>query len=88
MGIRPLEPGCRRILIQPQPADLQSAAIRVPTILGPVSASFTQQDGIFSLSLDIPSGCSAQVVLPYGSKKQRIRELTSGHHELQVKADK
>jgi hypothetical protein len=85
MGIRPLEPGCRRILIQPQPGSLQSAEIQVPTILGPVNASFTHEDGTFTLNVNIPSGCTAQVVLPYGTKKQRVRELPSGHHVLQVK---
>lgn len=85
MGIRPLEPGCRRILIQPQPGSLQSAEIQVPTILGPVNASFTQEDGLFTLNVNIPSGCTAQIVLPYGTKKQRVRELPSGHHVLQVK---
>ena len=85
MGIRPLEPGCRRMLIQPQPGSLRSAEIQVPTILGPVKASFTQEDGLFTLDADIPPGCTAQVVLPYGTKKQRLHELQAGHHVLQAR---
>ena len=85
MGIRPLEPGWKRLIIQPQPGNLRYADIRVPTVKGNVSASFRRENGEFILRVHIPAGCAAQVVLPYGQTKERVRALTAGNHELRVK---
>ena len=85
MGIRPLEPGWKRLIIQPQPGNLRYADIRVPTVKGYVSASFRRENGEFILRVHIPAGCAAQVVLPYGQTKERVRALTAGDHELRVK---
>jgi len=87
MGIRPLEPGWKRFLIEPQPSNLESAEIQVPTIQGLVTAAFRQQGETFTLKVHIPSGTSAQVVLPYGRKKERVRNLSAGDHEISVKRE-
>lgn len=85
MGIRPLEPGWRRMIIQPQPGNLSYADIRVPTIRGYVSASFRRENGEFILHVHIPAGTTAKIVLPCGRTRERVRELTAGDHELRVK---
>ncbi len=36
MGLQPLEPGCTRVRIHPQPASLKWARATIPTLLGPV----------------------------------------------------
>jgi hypothetical protein len=65
MGIRPLEPGCTKILIQPQPGNLARAKIKVPTTHGSVFAQFeNHQKKSFVLDVEIPAGMTAQIDLP------------------------
>ena len=65
LGVRPLEPGFRRVLIQPQPASLSHVAGTVPTPLGPIVVAVdTQADGSRELQMSIPNGVIAQVQLP------------------------
>jgi len=73
MGIEPLEPGFRKIRIKPQPASLEQAEIKCPTIRGDVLMSFKnipQQS--FSLNLTIPANTTADVYLPFWSKSQKV----------------
>ena len=64
-GVRPLEPGCGRVLIQPQPGALTHAAGTVPTPLGGVAVSLTHKSGEpFVLSVEIPEGMKARVGVP------------------------
>ncbi len=73
MGIEPLEPGFSKIRIRPQPASLESALIKVPTIRGAVEMSFQNNPGLsFSMELDIPANTTAEVYLPFWSKKQTV----------------
>ncbi|MDD2290530.1 MAG: family 78 glycoside hydrolase catalytic domain [Bacteroidales bacterium] len=73
MGIEPLEPGFRKIKIMPQPASLQHAEIKLPTIRGDVQVSFTNDPGqSFRLEVSIPANTTAKVYLPYYSKKQTL----------------
>ena len=72
MGIEPVEPGWRRLKIQPRPGVLEHASIKVPTILGPVKSSFRQLEGMFSMDIEIPSGAIAQVTVPFKGKKYRL----------------
>jgi hypothetical protein len=65
MGVRPLLPGYRKMLIQPQPGTLSYASITMPTILGSVSVnvqSNTPTD--FAMSVNIPPNTTALVGLP------------------------
>jgi alpha-L-rhamnosidase len=65
MGIRPLEPGFKKVLIQPQPASLKQGSIRVPTIRGPITISFTNiPSQSFTLNINIPANMTAKVGLP------------------------
>ena len=73
MGIEPLEPGFRKIRIKPQPATLKSAEIKHPTIRGDVMVRFINTPGqSFRLEVTIPGNTSAEVHLPYYSKKQKL----------------
>jgi len=75
MGIEPLEPGFRRITIKPQPATLEFAEIKHPTILGDVFVKFKNKpDTSFLLEVTIPANSSADVYLPFFSKKQKIEQ--------------
>jgi alpha-L-rhamnosidase len=78
MGIEPLEPmhdngRVSKIRVKPQPATLQSAKIRVPTIYGAVKMSFQNYPGhSFTMNLFLPANTSAVVYLPYWSKRQKL----------------
>ena len=65
MGVRPLEPGFGRILIQPRPGSLERGELRLPTIRGTVQVGFERRPGrSVSLRLCIPANTSARVDLP------------------------
>lgn len=65
MGVRPLEPGFGRMLIQPRPGPLECGELRMPTIRGAVEAAFEQRAGrSFALRVCIPANTSARVDLP------------------------
>ena len=60
MGIRPLEPGCKRMLIKPQPGSLARASIRHPSPLGPITVRLERDQ---SVEIHIPIGMSAEIDL-------------------------
>jgi hypothetical protein len=73
MGIEPLEPGFRKIRIKPQPASLEQAEIKCPTIRGDVLMSFKNKpQQSFSMNLIIPANTTADVYLPFWSKSQKV----------------
>jgi hypothetical protein len=70
MGIEPVEPGFKKIRIKPQPATLQWAEVRTPTIRGDVFVAFDNRHaGKFVLDVEIPTNTVAEVMLPKLSKK-------------------
>jgi hypothetical protein len=73
MGIEPIEPGFRKIRIKPQPATLQYAEIKTPSIRGEIYVTFeNRNDGAFMLDVGIPANTAAEVFLPKPSKKYRL----------------
>ena len=73
MGIEPLLPGFRKIRIKPQPASLEYAEIKCPTIRGDVLVSFKNKPGkSFLLKTTIPANTTAVVYLPYWSESQKV----------------
>ncbi len=68
MGVRPLEAGFAKVLIQPQPGTLTHAKATVPTIRGPIALSFKNKPGkSFRLDVAIPANMTAEVHVPAGS---------------------
>lgn len=73
MGIEPLEPGFGKISIKPQPANLEFAKVKLPTIRGDVLVDFDQQEGkYFNLSIEIPGNTIARVYIPVISEKYEL----------------
>ena len=65
LGVQPLEPGFKKVLIQPQPASLETASGTIPTIRGPVDVSFINKpDRPFELRIELPVNMTARVGLP------------------------
>lgn len=74
MGIEPLEPGCGKIRIKPQPGSLQQAEIKHPTLRGDVKVSFVNDPGkSFVLTVEIPANTTAEIHLPWYSPEQTVR---------------
>ena len=68
-GIRPLEPGYARVLIQPQPGEgISWARTSLKTPHGEVRVAWTSDDGEFRLEATVPAGVAADVVLPDGAR--------------------
>lgn len=64
MGIEPLSPGYSKVRIFPQPAALEHASVKVPTMRGTIESSFRNQGGYFELDIKIPANTVAEVCLP------------------------
>lgn len=63
LGVRPLEPGYRKILVAPQLAELPWAKGKVPTAHGPVGVQ-VRPGKVYRLELDLPPGVTARIELP------------------------
>jgi hypothetical protein len=63
-GIRPLEPGFRRVEIRPQPAGLERLDLTAQTVRGPIRFRSQGYPGSRELTLELPPGCEGELVLP------------------------
>jgi len=65
-GIPPLDPGWTKLEIKPAPGKLTHGAYTIPTVKGPVSASFkaNRASGAFQLEVVLPLGTLATIYLP------------------------
>lgn len=61
LGVRPLEPGWKTVLIRPCPGSLGACSGKVPTPRGPVEVAWRQG---FELTVQLPEGSGACVELP------------------------
>ncbi len=65
LGVKPIEPGFKRIRIAPQTFNLQWAEGVVPTPHGPITVSWKiTESGQVDVQYDAPEGCTVEVVLP------------------------
>lgn len=85
MGIRPLEPGFSKVLIQPQPGHIREAAIRLPTIRGAIHAAFEKTAEEFRLKISIPANMKARAELPLPATASFHLSLNKG--SVPVKSD-
>ncbi len=77
LGVRPVEPGFRRVLIQPFPAQLQWAKGAVPTPHGDIQVDW-KRGPVFTLNVTLPPDVDATVILPSGAQ----RRIGPGAHVL------
>jgi len=72
-GIMGLTPGWGKLLIRPQPANLTSGSVAIPTARGPVQVSFTHPSGgNFAMTVTIPATAGAEVAMPGVSVGQQV----------------
>ncbi len=80
-GIRPLEPGFRRVQIRPQPGPLQLLELSNYTVKGPLDYRLSGKKGQRRLRLKLPPGCTAELLLdeqeelPYPRAKSKLAGL-------------
>ena len=67
IGLRPTSPGWQTFEVAPQPI-IPEASFTVPTIKGDIKVSY-KSDADFSMSIIIPVGTSANIILPTGDYK-------------------
>ena len=71
LGVRPLEPGYRRILIAPQPGELRWVTGTVPTVRGPVGVQ-VRTGPRFRIETTIPADTTARIELPISTNTAKI----------------
>ena len=64
LGVRPVEPGYKAWLIEPQTGDLSWAEGTVPTSYGPIEVKWRKTSKGLSLEIDVPAGTSGTVGVP------------------------
>ncbi|HDS00803.1 MAG TPA: alfa-L-rhamnosidase, partial [candidate division Zixibacteria bacterium] len=76
--------GENEFLIAPQfGGTLTHASAKYQSIFGEVSSSWKLKDGIFNLEVDVPSNCTAKIILP----NRETHKVEHGHHILTIAAD-
>ncbi len=61
LGVKPLEPGCKRVRVAPQLGNLKWAEGTYPTPLGPIRVRHDRKpDGTISSQVDAPKGVSVE----------------------------
>ena len=64
LGVRPIQPGYKTWLIEPQPGDLTWAEGRVPTPYGPIKVKWKKTPQGLCLEIEVPNGATGSVGLP------------------------
>jgi len=78
-GLAPLEPGFRRLRVAPRPGGgLTRASRELETPYGRVAVAWTLRDDVFDLSVEVPTGVEAEIVLPSG----RAEQVRAGRHRF------
>ncbi len=90
MGLKPLAPGFTRLELRPQLADLADLDLTAHTVRGPVRMTATGKPGAREITLEIPAGCEAELVLPAGQETglQQLRAEPDGLARFKLPAGK
>ena len=78
IGIEPTEPGFRRVRIRPQPAGLDWAKAKLPTIRGPIEVAFERQRNDFQLTVSLPANVVGEVYLPIPEETDSVEVSQNG----------
>ena len=81
-GIRVAAPGYERVLIAPEPGELQWASVAYRSVRGTISCAWRREAGEIRLEVEIPPNVSATVVVPGG----KTVEVGSGRHAFAAAA--
>ncbi len=91
LGVRPVEPGYRRFIMQPQPVqEVTWAKGLVPTPRGMISAEWELRGNVLTVVLTVPPGTVADVKTPPSSRLQvngesrGTQDLGPGHYVIEA----
>lgn len=84
VGVRPLDPGYKKILIAPQPEGLTWFKAKVPTVRGPVIVTF-RGGPVFFYGVEVPPGATAELRLPGPTGIIRKEKAAEGRHAFEVR---
>ena len=71
-GIVPIEPGYRKIRIQPMPdRRISYAKAAIDTVYGVVKSEWQTENGTFFLTVTVPCNTTAEICLPDGTVHRR-----------------
>jgi hypothetical protein len=88
LGIRPLEPGFRKVLVQPQPGSLKRASGTKPTIRGPIKVSLENSETQpFELRIEIPPTMTAKVGLPMRDRQSTTLVVDGKRTEAELEGN-
>ena len=73
LGVRPVQPGYKTWLIEPQPGDLSWAEGRVPTPFGPITANWKNAPDRFALDVVVPAGTRGTIGIPAPAGRVSIK---------------
>lgn len=76
LGIRPVEPGYRKWLVEPQLANLDWAEGKVPTPSGPLHVRWQKKNGHLSIRIEAPQNTKGIVGFPRSTSTVRINNRT------------
>jgi hypothetical protein len=83
LGVAPLEPGCTRLRIAPQPVDLDWARGVVPTVRGDVDVAWQPDGESLQMDVTVPDGVEALIHPPPGYERPNARDhIGPGRHQL------
>jgi Bacterial alpha-L-rhamnosidase C-terminal domain len=74
LGVRPVEPGYKTWLIEPQIGDLTWATGTVPTPYGPIAVAWQKTSKGFRLEINVPAGTSGTVGVPRSSNADAVTD--------------
>ena len=84
-GIRPEAPGFKKIRIQPYPGGgLTYVSATYKSVSGEIFSAWEVQGDVFNLTVTIPEGTEARIVLPDGSEHNRKGGTYQFHVEMKV----
>lgn len=82
-GIMPVEPGYSKVRIKPQFSTLTSSSIKVPTIMGAISAQFRKtDDNVLIIDFRIPENMEYELILDHNN----VYEILINGQELDPEA--
>jgi alpha-L-rhamnosidase len=85
LGVRPVSPGYKTWLVEPQPGDLTWAKGCVPTPYGPIEVRWEKEGNEFVLRVEVPDGTLGSVGVPVSGSPdslivngQKVKSETTG----------
>lgn len=86
-GIRPLEPGYKKVEIKPEiPTDLQSISVSYESVMGSIVSEWEQTDEGLQFKVEVPPNSMGVVYVPTSGEKPTI-ESTTGNQFERIEGD-